>query len=84
MPLLFAQADSIWPNVIQALSNNGFWVFVGICVIAGTAKNIVSAVLKHRERLAMIEAGMRPPGDLSEGDEMMVGNHDGQPKRHSA
>ncbi len=84
MPVIFAQADSIWPNVIQALSNNGFWVFVGICVIAGTAKNIVTAVLKHRERLAMIEAGMSPPSDTQEGDELVFRRHADQQNRHSA
>ena len=59
MTPLFAQ-DSIWPNVIQALANNGFWVFLAVCVLAGVAKHIVDSILKHRERIAMIEAGMQP------------------------
>ena len=59
--LLLAQAqESIWPSVIQALSNNGLWVFIAVCVLAGTAKHIVGMVLRHRERIAMIEAGMTP------------------------
>ena len=59
---LFAQ-DSLWPNVIQALANNGFWVFLGICVLSGVTKHIVDSILKHRERLAMIEAGMQPDNE---------------------
>ncbi|MCR9293003.1 MAG: hypothetical protein NXI32_09820 [bacterium] len=58
-----AESVSIWPSVVSGLSNNGFWVFVGVCVVAATAKNIVMAILKHRERLAMIESGMRPGAD---------------------
>lgn len=64
--LLLAQAsESIWPSVIQALSNNGFWVFIGTCVLAGTAKHIVGMVLRHRERMAMIDAGLTPGTDDS-------------------
>ena len=61
LPLL-AQAteSSIAMSIIQALANNGLWVFLGICVLAGTAKHIVQLVLRHQERIAMIEAGMEP------------------------
>ena len=61
MTALLAQGESIWPSVIQALSNNGFWVFVAVCVIAATAKQLVERVLEHRERIATLEAGLQPP-----------------------
>ena len=62
MYALIAQGpqESIGPHVIQALSNNGFWVFIAVCVLAGTAKHLVERVLQHRERMAMVEAGMHP------------------------
>ncbi len=63
--LLLAQTHQIWLNVIQALSNNGFWVFAGFCVLAGTAKHLVGVILKHEERMAMIKAGMQPGQDTS-------------------
>ena len=59
--LLLAQAqESVWPDVVRALSTNGLWVFIGMCVLAGTAKHIIGLVLQHRERMAMIEAGLQP------------------------
>ena len=56
---LLAQ-ESVGHMVVDALRSNSFWVFLAICVLAGTAKHIVGMILKHRERLAMIDAGMRP------------------------
>ena len=55
-----AAQSSIWPTVIDALASNGLWVFLGVCVVASTVKNAIRSVLKHRERIAMIEAGMEP------------------------
>lgn len=63
MSPLIAQ-ESIWPNVIQALANNGFWVFLAVCVLAGTMKHIVDSILKHRERISLIEAGIQPGQEL--------------------
>ncbi len=62
MLLILAQAQesTFWAKVIHALSINGLWIFLAICVLAGMANHIVHAVLRHRERLAMIEAGMQP------------------------
>lgn len=63
---LLAQADqSMGINIIQALAHNGLWVFCGICVLAGTLKHIAGMVLKHRERIAMIDAGLTPEEDAS-------------------
>lgn len=63
MTQLIAQAESFWPSLIHAAANNGFWIFLGVCVLAGTAKHLVQLVLKHNERLAMIKAGMQPEQD---------------------
>ena len=65
MHALLAQAleparNSIWPAIIQAIDNNGFWIFVGVCVLAGTAKHLVGQVLRHNERISMIQAGINP------------------------
>ena len=64
---LFAQQNSTWQMIIQALSMNGLWVFLAVIILAGTAKHIVEMVLKHRERIAMIESGMHPDEKLSTG-----------------
>ena len=58
--MLLAQTEPFWQTVIQALSNNGLWVFLAVCVLAGTAKHIVQVVLRHKERIAMIDAGIQP------------------------
>ena len=61
MNLLLAQAqESIWPAILRTVDNNGLWIFIGFCVLAGTAKHLVGLVLKHNERIAMIQAGMKP------------------------
>lgn len=64
MTILLAQAaaaqDSIWPAILRTIDNNGLWIFIGFCVLAGTAKHLVQRILEHQERLAMIQAGMRP------------------------
>lgn len=61
MTTLLAQGPSFWPSVVQALSNNGLWVFIAVCVMSATAKQLVERVLEHRERMATLEAGMQPP-----------------------
>ena len=57
---LLAQDSSIGYEIIRALSANGFWVFISVCVLAGVMKDIASKAFKHRERVAMIENGMHP------------------------
>lgn len=67
MPTLIAQAqESIMPALLQTIDNNGVWIFVGFCVLAGTAKHLVGRILRHNERLAMISAGMNPDADSNE------------------
>ena len=74
MSILFAQdiQESLWTAILRTVDHNGVWIFVGFCVLAGTAKHLVHRVLKHNERIAMIQAGMHP--DDSEND---------YPKRHA-
>lgn len=56
--LLFAQeGGGSW---LSALSQINLWGFVAICVICTAATDITRRVLRHRERIAMIQAGMNP------------------------
>ena len=71
IPLVAQAQQSIWPSVIQALSSNGLWVFVAICVLAGTVKQVVQMILTHRERITMIEAGICPDKDKNDGPAAM-------------
>lgn len=58
---MFAQVSpDVGTKIIEALSDNGLWVMIAICVLAGTSVDIVKRVLRHRERVAMIQAGMHP------------------------
>lgn len=44
-----------------------FGIVVGVPVIMGTLHSIIRSIIKHRERMAMIERGMHPdhpPEDL--------------------
>lgn len=67
MTTFIAQAqESLWPAILNTIDNNGIWIFVGFCVLAGTAKHLVSLVLKHNERIAMINAGMNPDAEDGE------------------
>ena len=62
LPLLAQEANSptFWDGVLRTIDHNGIWIFVGFCVLAGTAKHLVSLILQHNERLAMIKAGINP------------------------
>lgn len=61
MTVLIAQAEeTLWPAILRTIDHNGIWIFVGFCVLAGTAKHLVSLVLRHNERIAMINAGLDP------------------------
>lgn len=60
--LLFAQDDAgaMTQSWFSALTQINLWGFVAVCVICGAATDIVRRVLQHRERIAMIQAGMNP------------------------
>jgi hypothetical protein len=60
MWLIAASADTTTDRIIEALSRNGLWVFVAICVLAGAAVDVTKRILKHKERIAMIQAGHMP------------------------
>ena len=51
--------ESIAHEIIRALANNGFWLFLRV-VLAGILKHIASEFMKHRERVAMIDSGINP------------------------
>ncbi len=50
--------EKIAYEIIRALANNGFWLFLSVVVLAGILKHIASQFMKHRERVAMIESGL--------------------------
>ena len=56
------QAD-FWSAAVRAVEHNGLWIFIGFCVLAGTAKHLVGRILEHNERIAMIRAGMNPDNE---------------------
>ncbi|MEM7559427.1 MAG: hypothetical protein AAF394_09905 [Planctomycetota bacterium] len=55
-----AVQESIAYEIVRALANNGFWVFLSVVVLAGVLKHVASEFMKHRERVAMIESGINP------------------------
>lgn len=56
--LLFAQETaSSWFSIFSQINLWGVFAIVAIC---GAATDIVRRVLQHRERIAMIQAGMNP------------------------
>jgi hypothetical protein len=58
---LFAETGgTATSQIIEALSRNSMWVFIAICVLAGCAVDITKRILKHKERIAMIQAGQMP------------------------
>ena len=59
--LLLAQSETnLWEAIARGVEANGLWIFVGFCVLAGTAKHVVQRILEHNERIEMIRAGMNP------------------------
>ncbi|MEM7477939.1 MAG: hypothetical protein AAF483_23375 [Planctomycetota bacterium] len=62
---LLAQT-SLSSQIIDALSVNGLWVFLSVCVFAGVLKHIAGKVLEHREKIAMIENGYSPDRPIEE------------------
>lgn len=56
--LLFAQEGvSSWLTIVNRMNP---WSIAALAVICMTAAEIVRRVLRHRERIAMIQAGMNP------------------------
>ena len=55
-----ADAGDLTTEIIRALSANGLWVFLSVCVISGIVRHVASEALKYRERVAMIENGIHP------------------------
>jgi hypothetical protein len=60
---LLAQATdsgSTSARIIDAVGHNGLWVMIIVCVIAGAGVDITKRILRHKERIAMIQAGLPP------------------------
>lgn len=56
--LLFAQGGAgPW---FSAFGDIGMWGFLAIGALCAAATDITRRVLRHRERIAMIQAGMDP------------------------
>lgn len=69
--LLFAEEGA--GSWLSALSQINLWGFVVICVVCtsvcAAATDITRRVLRHRERIAMIQAGMNPNQNTAASDE---------------
>lgn len=57
-----AQADTLWPDVVRAMAGNGFWLFLSVLFLLWTVEGVVNRYFRHRERMALIEAGSDPDG----------------------
>lgn len=64
--LLFAEEGAWW---LSAFSQINLWGVIAIIALCGAATDIVRRVLQHRERIAMIQAGMNPNQSSAASDE---------------
>jgi hypothetical protein len=56
--LPIAQAIVVEGNMMSVLPWFA-WIAI-VAILSGTVSNIITAMIKHRERLAMIQMGMHP------------------------
>jgi hypothetical protein len=54
------QAPSLWEEVVKGLAGNGLWVFLSVVFLLWSVETLSRQFMKHRERMAMIEAGIHP------------------------
>ena len=47
-------------SILSVFEGLGLWGVVGIMIVAGAATDIAKRHMRHKERLAMIQAGMNP------------------------
>jgi hypothetical protein len=52
--------NPLWGQVVDFFGRNPWVAIIAIGVIAGTMTDITRRILRHRERIAMIQAGMHP------------------------
>ncbi|MEX0977647.1 MAG: hypothetical protein WDZ48_02275 [Pirellulales bacterium] len=55
-----AQAPTLWEDVIKGLAGNGLWVFLSVVFLLWSIETVSRQFMQHRERMAMIEAGLHP------------------------
>ena len=65
--ILFAQNGG-W-SWLSIFSQINLWGLIAIIAICGAATDIVRRVLQHRERIAMIQAGMNPSESSAANDD---------------
>jgi hypothetical protein len=61
--LLLAQAQpnpTLWEEVIKGLAGNGLWIFLSVVFLLWSIETVSRQFMKHREKMAMIEAGLYP------------------------
>ncbi|MGH7136518.1 MAG: hypothetical protein ACREHD_12315 [Pirellulales bacterium] len=47
-------------SILSVFEGLGLWGVLGIMIVAGAATDIAKRVMRHKERIAMIQAGMNP------------------------
>lgn len=57
---LLAQTNDLWEDVVRGMAGNGLWLFLSVLFLLWTLESVAKRFMKHRERIAMIEAGMNP------------------------
>lgn len=62
--MLLAQISDRWVEGLFTV-----WGMIIVGIITGTIVTVTRMVIRHRERIAMIERGMRPPDTPDEPDE---------------
>jgi hypothetical protein len=53
---MFAEFSSQWIDGVFSL-----WGMIIVAIITGTIVSVTGMIIRHRERIAMIERGIRPP-----------------------
>ena len=49
-------------SVVDTLTGINLWGFLAVLVVCGVAADVAKRFMRHKERLAMIQAGMNPDG----------------------
>lgn len=57
---VLAQNSALWEDVVRGMAGNGLWLFLSVLFLLWTLESVAKRFMKHRERIAMIDAGMNP------------------------
>ena len=49
-------------SLFEAIGQIGLWGCIAIMFVCGAAVDVARRFMRHKERMAMIEAGMNPDG----------------------